>query len=101
MILLLVRFTWDPAKARSNATKHGVTFEEARTVFDDPAIRIVVQGHANEVRLAATGYSSVDRILYVVFVEVSHESGEEVRIVSARKKARAERKEHAGGSSAF
>jgi uncharacterized DUF497 family protein len=33
------RFTWDPQKAESNARKHGVTFEEAVTVFDDPYAR--------------------------------------------------------------
>lgn len=86
-----VHCTWDPAKARSNATKHGVTFEEARSVFDDPHIRIEVQRHVDEVRMAATGYSSLTRVLFVVFVEVSYET-EEIRIVSARKATRAERK---------
>jgi uncharacterized DUF497 family protein len=50
-----VNFTWDPAKATSNKRKHGVTFEEARTVFDDPHVMVEGQGHASEPRLVALG----------------------------------------------
>ncbi|HET9931128.1 MAG TPA: BrnT family toxin, partial [Polyangiaceae bacterium] len=60
-----VRFSWDPAKAASNAAKHGVTFKEAITVFDDLGIHIELQRHANEIRLSATGYSSNHRLLVV------------------------------------
>jgi uncharacterized DUF497 family protein len=87
-----VRFSWDPAKAASNVAKHGVTFEEARTVFDDPGIRLQLQTHSDEPRLAAIGYSSANRILFVVVIEVSHE--ETVRIISARKATRSERKDY-------
>lgn len=98
MLLITVRFTWDAAKARSNQAKHGVTFADARTVFDDPRVRIAVQGHAGEVRLAATGYSEAGRVLFVVFLEVSYES-EEIRIISARKATRAERQAYEEGES--
>ena len=36
-----MRFEWDPAKAESNIAKHGVTFDEAATVFDDPYARVI------------------------------------------------------------
>ncbi len=85
------RFTWDPAKAAVNVAKHGVSFDEACTVFDDLGIRLQLQTHADEPRLAAIGYSSANRILYVVLVEVTYE---EVRIISARKATRAERKNY-------
>jgi len=37
---MIMRFTWDPTKAASNLRKHGVSFEEALTVFGDPLARI-------------------------------------------------------------
>ena len=36
-----MRFEWDPTKAESNIAKHGITFEEAATVFDDPYARVI------------------------------------------------------------
>ena len=86
---LEMRFTWDPEKAESNARRHGVTFEEASTVFEDQHIRVVSQGHASEVRLAAIGYSSRSRLLLVIVAEVHHEK---IRIISARRAERHERK---------
>jgi uncharacterized DUF497 family protein len=87
-----VRFSWDPAKAASNLARHGVSFDEACSVFDDPGIRLQLQTHADEPRLAAIGYSGANRILFVVVIEVSH--GETVRIISARKATRSERKDY-------
>jgi len=84
-----MRYTWDLRKAESNARAHGVTFEEAATVFDDPNLYVDGQEHAGEHRLLALGYSSHARILYVVFVE---RRADEVRIISARKATRYERK---------
>lgn len=43
-----VTFTWDPLKAESNVRKHGVTFAEAVTVFDDSAMLVEGQDHAGE-----------------------------------------------------
>jgi uncharacterized DUF497 family protein len=88
-----VRFTWDPVKAQSNARRHGVTFAEAVTVFDDAAVLVQGQDHAGEPRLVALGYSRMSRLLLVIFAEVRHE---EIRIISARRAEKHERKVYEG-----
>ena len=81
-------FTWDDVKALENARKHGVTFEEAATIFDDPraidAPDKLVSG-----RLVLIGRSSRVRILFVVHAQIE-ESG--VRIISARKASPSQRR---------
>jgi hypothetical protein len=79
-------FEWDAEKAAANAAKHGVTFEEATTVFldlDYLLTRDVVEAE----RFVAIGMSSLVRVLYVVHCE----RGQGLRIISAR---RATRREH-------
>jgi uncharacterized protein len=88
-----VRFWWDPLKAGTNARKHGVTFEEAVTVFADPLAVIVEDlGHAENARII--GMSGNRRVLLVVFVE-RDESG--VRLISARRATKSERKRYEEG----
>jgi uncharacterized protein len=83
-----VRFTWDPRKAASNVRKHGVSFEEATTVFADPLARIVEDAvHAE--RALIVGESIARRILVTVYVEIEED---ETRIISARKATRPERR---------
>jgi hypothetical protein len=84
-------FTWDPNKAASNARKHRVTFEEATTVFDDLHAYYERDKRSAELRVAVIGYSSVSRMLFVVFVEVEDD---EVRIISARKATAHERQKY-------
>lgn len=84
-----MQFTWDAKKAETNARKHGVTFEEASTVFDDDHARYRAQGHAHEGRIAVIGYSAESRCLFVVVVEVEDDA---VRIISAREATRHEKK---------
>ena len=73
---------WDPNKARSNLRKHGISFEEARTVFDDPqAITIDDPLHSiGELRELTIGYSKVFRLLLVVHTD----RRDNVRVISAR-----------------
>jgi uncharacterized DUF497 family protein len=80
-----VRFEWDPVKAASNARKHRVTFEMARTVFyDDFAVQFFDQEHASvEDRFLLLGMSSDARLLLVCHCE--REGGDVIRIISARK----------------
>jgi uncharacterized DUF497 family protein len=87
-----VQFTWDPAKARTNLQKHGVSFEEAATVFIDPLARIHDDpDHSiGETREIIVGVSSARRLLLVSFTE----RGEAVGIISARIADRRERKGH-------
>ena len=78
-------FTWDKEKAAVNQQKHGVAFEEARTVFDDcNALRIYDPDHSeDEDRFLLLGLSSVLRMLVVC--HCYREDDEQIRIISARK----------------
>lgn len=95
----MIEFEWDSAKAISNLKKHGVSFEEARSVFyDELAIQFFdVESSAAEDRFLMLGMSSEARILLVCHCE--RESGETIRIISARKATPNERKHYQGGSS--
>ena len=92
-----VRFTWDPRKADSNRAKHGVTFEEACTVFADPLA--IVAEDANDVeRSLITGQSAADRILVTVFIErVTDDGDDTIRIISARLATKHERRRYEEG----
>lgn len=85
-----MQFAWDPKKAASNLRDHGITFEEASSVFGDAlAITFDDPDHSKgESRLLTFGLSEHGRLLVV-----SHtERGGLVRIISARRATRAERK---------
>lgn len=64
-----IRFQWDENKAQSNVLKHGITFEEAAEVFFDPFRQTGDASTDNEQRDFILGYSSRQRILWVVHVE--------------------------------
>jgi uncharacterized DUF497 family protein len=76
------RFEWDSGKAASNRRKHGVSFEEASTVLDDPHVLFVADWDHGEPRVNLIGVSAEGRVLFVVNVEMDEDC---VRIVSARK----------------
>ena len=87
-----MHFEWDRAKAERNRRKHGVTFDEAVTVFHD-ALSATFNDPDHSVgerRLITVGYSSRDRLLIVSHVE----TGETIRVISARLASAAERKRH-------
>jgi uncharacterized DUF497 family protein len=73
-------FRWDESKAAENQRKHGVSFEEAATVFDDPLFVLQDASRNEEQRDAVIGFSSAGRLLTVVHVEFV---GEFIRIISA------------------
>jgi len=83
------RFEWDEVKAASNRRKHGVTFEEAASVFSDPfAYTFEDPDHSvGEERLLTFGLSQTGRVLAVIHVERNRA----IRIVSARKATKHER----------
>jgi uncharacterized protein len=87
-----VRFEWDDAKAAANLRKHGVSFDEAVGVFYDPAaFEGYDQMHSDyEGRFFIIGLSS-RRLLYVIYAE---RAGGVVRLVSARKADKAERRQY-------
>ena len=86
-------FEWDSHKAKSNQRKHEVSFDEACTVFDDDgAIIFPDEDHSNgEEREIIVGHSILDRVLLVSFTE---RAVDRVRIISARKATRRERKDY-------
>ena len=92
-------FSWDAAKALHNLRKHGVSFEEAATVFADPeALDWADTVHSgDEQRSKRLGKSVLGRILLVVYTIRRMKDGKEtIRIISARQATRNERKIFAG-----
>ena len=86
----MIEFQWDPLKAVENAQKHGITIAEASTVFGDTlAISIFDPDHStDEDRFITIGSSSKGIPLLVSYTEY----GDIIRIISARKLTRTERK---------
>ena len=91
-----MRFEWDASKAASNAKKHKVTFEMAKTVFyDDFAVQFFDEEHSfDEERFLLLGISSDARLLLVCHCE--REDGDVVRIISARKATESEAQNYRG-----
>ncbi|MEW5746142.1 MAG: BrnT family toxin [Nitrospirota bacterium] len=89
-----IRFEWDKQKSVSNNTKHGVTFEEAQTVFvDESALLVHDPDHSdNEDRFILLGMSAKFRILVVC--HCYRKDNEVIRIISARKATRSEQKRY-------
>jgi hypothetical protein len=87
-----MKFEWNPTKAASNRAKHGVTFVEAMTVFGDPLARIFddPEQAVEAGREIIVGHSAKDRLLLVVFAAEQHT----IRIISARRATRNERKDY-------
>ena len=92
----MIRFEWDEAKARSNRRKHGVAFEEAKSVFyDDYARQYFDDEHSSsDDRFIMLGMSNRYRVLIVCHCE--GESGGVIRIISARKATARERAHYEG-----
>lgn len=87
------RFEWDSRKAIVNNGKHGVSFDEASTVFDDPLAFIFddEEHSITEIREVIIGHSVTGRLLLVNFTE---RSGEVLRVISARLATKKERKDY-------
>lgn len=81
----MIKFEWDAAKATSNKKKHGVSFEEARSVFyDEFAVQFFDEDNSkSENRFLMLGFSDEARLLIVCHCE--RDLGNIVRIISARK----------------
>ena len=85
-------FEWEPQKAKSNLKKHGVSFEEASTAFQDTlSLTIDDPLHSiDEERVVLIGMSNKNRLLVVVHTE----RGDNIRIISARKATKEERESY-------
>ena len=86
----MLRFAWNETKNKSNRIKHGIWFEEAQSVFDDPHGRLFgdPEHSYEEERFILLGMSSVGRTLVVV--HCYQDSDSVVRIISARKATKKE-----------
>jgi len=88
-----LRFDWDPRKAAANERKHGVTFEEARTVFfDEQGLLAADDDEEEEDRFVLLGLSGALRMLLVC--HCYREDDGVIRIISARKANRQERRQY-------
>jgi uncharacterized protein len=88
------RFEWDARKARENLRKHGVDFTLAMRIFADPHILTEIdETERGELRYWSIGEVS-GRVLVVVHTTVEEEDVEIIRIVSARKATRSERRDY-------
>jgi uncharacterized DUF497 family protein len=91
------RFTWDPTKAEANRAKHGVSFEEAMLVFRDP-LHLTRQDRIEDGEIR---YQTIGQIYGVIVLLVAHTVTEDepdpvewIRIISARRATRAERRRY-------
>lgn len=85
-------FEWEPEKAQLNLKKHGVSFDEAATVFFDPlSLTVPDPIHSNtEDRFVIVGHSLLQRLLVVVHTD----RGDKIRIISARAATATERRNY-------
>jgi uncharacterized DUF497 family protein len=87
-----LRFEWDSFKAITNLAKHGVDFNEAREVFEDPLARTIpdVTHASDEPRLGTIGLSRAGRLLVVIHTD----RGDRIRIIGARRASQRERHDY-------
>jgi uncharacterized DUF497 family protein len=86
----MLKFEWEPQKAKINLKKHGVSFAEASTAFED-VLSLTIDDplhSSDEERLVLIGMSFKNRLTIVVHTE----RGDNIRIISARKATKKERK---------
>ena len=79
-------YEWDPNKNRLNQAKHGIRFEDAYTVLEDPRSFTIYDDRDDEDRQITIGMDDTGRILVVVYTY----RGENIRIISARKASKKE-----------
>ena len=89
-----IKFEWDPKKASANEKKHGITFDEARTVFFDENAKLIDDpDHSDdEERFVLLGLSSTLKVVLVC--HCYREEGNVIRIISARKASAYESKQY-------
>ena len=93
----MIRFEWDTAKAVTNIKKHGVSFEEAKSVFfDDFAVQFFDQENSDtEDRFLMLGMSNETNLLLICHCE--RDDGNTIRVISARKATKNESKNYQRG----
>jgi hypothetical protein len=87
-------FEWDPAKARANLRKHAVDFADAVGVFEDPLALTADDPFPGEPRFLSLGQDVLGRVIVVNWTW----RGESIRLISARRATRAERRDYQEGT---
>ena len=87
---LSVNYQWDENKAKTNLKKHRIDFADAVTIFSDDAAITIEDDYPDEKRLITIGLDALGRLLVVVYTW----RGESIRLISARKATRQERKQY-------
>ncbi|MGE0116464.1 MAG: BrnT family toxin [Dongiaceae bacterium] len=85
----MIEFEWDNAKNTMNRSKHGISFEEAATIWDGPIVTGQDEAHHSEVREISFGLIGGTTVACVVHTERNGK----IRIISARKATNGERRE--------
>ena len=90
-----MEFEWDRTKAEQNLRKHGVAFEDAVDLFDDPR-HLTQEGKivGGEVRFKTTGHADPSALLTIIHVLRETADGSVMRIISARPASRRERRSY-------
>jgi len=89
-----VGFEWDEQKAKANLRKHGIDFADAVVVLEDPLAVTIPDYTADEERFVTVGSDILGRILVVVYAV----RDKQIRLISARKATRRERRRYEGES---
>jgi uncharacterized DUF497 family protein len=91
----MTSFEWDESKERRNRNRHGVSFRQARGVFQDPfALMLQDRIVDGEERWQAIGRYGLNTVIVVAHVVRTHEGEEVIRIISARHALRHERESY-------
>ena len=88
-----MEYEWDPAKAISNRQKHKVSFADAVAVFEDPSAITIADEFSAEERFVIIGMDAFGEVLVVVY---TWRGVDTVRVISARKATRNERRTYTG-----
>ncbi|MEE8621157.1 MAG: BrnT family toxin [Syntrophobacteria bacterium] len=89
-----MKITWDPAKAESNFRKHKIRFSDAEAVLFDPMVLTIEdETTESEQRFVSVGADALNRVVVVVYTY----RGEDIRLISARRATRRERKAYEEG----
>jgi hypothetical protein len=93
-----LEFDWDAEKAVANRAKHGVTFDEAMLVFDDPLALSRFDDRADEERWVTLGSTGSGQLMLVVHTHAQlNDDTIVVRIISARRPTRGEQRQYEEG----
>ncbi|NOK58757.1 MAG: BrnT family toxin [Chloroflexi bacterium AL-W] len=88
-----MEYEWDPEKAQTNLYKHEISFADAVAVFNDPFALTIANGFTYEERFIILGMDAFGELLVVVYVWRDENT---IRIISARRATRHERKQYEG-----